>query len=794
MRAIFITLFSYCFAIGLTGQADYNLTFVGQKTYTQDLNDVWGWKSSSGTEYALVGTTTGTSFVSLATVATPTEVQFISGAQSIWRDLKTFGNYCYVTCDQGKDGLLIIDLSTLPGSVNYINWRPVLTINGNTDTFNTAHNLYIDENGFCYIAGSNINNGEPFILDLNSNPWNPTLVGFTPNVYAHDVYARGDTLWTSDIYAGEFSGYDVSNKAALVLLGSHLTPRTFTHNAWISDNGNTLFTTDEQADAWIGSYDVSDMGNITELDRWRPLETEGTGVIPHNVHVKNDFVIISHYTDGVIVLDGSRPANLVEVGRYDSYTTPGQGFNGCWGVYPFFVSGLIIASDINTGLHVLQPAYQRACWLEGNVTDTLSNAPLANVRVVINTTAVYEDSRINGDYKTGYGIAGSYTVTYSKTGYYSKTLTINLQNGLVNLQNVQLMPMVSFAFSGQVIDADNANAPIANAKVLIESENYTYNAITDAGGNFNIPAMFQDNYSIYAGKWGYKTVLQNSSIDATTTAPILALNRGYRDEFALDLGWTITGNASSGVWERVVSEEILFGGQPATPNSDLGGDIGNKCFVTGANNAGTLSADDVDGGNTILRSPNFNLSTYNDAYLSYYPWFIVVQGTGTPNDSMIVRIYNGSTSAVLATYSNTIFGWRPIQNFKITDYITTSATMWIEVETFDRSPGHVVEAAFDLFEVVDSGLVSAIVTAPIQESQTLFEAFPNPFDNNLSVDIRSEVLLGQNIRLFDKLGRLLLTQKVTTTGKLQLQLPNNLPAGLYSLHLGEKAIKILKTK
>jgi hypothetical protein len=270
------------------------------------------------------------------------------------------------------------------------------------------------------------------------------------------------------------------------------------------------------------------------------------------------------------------------------------------------------------------------------------------------------------------------------------------------------------------------------------------------------------------------------------------LNKGYRDEFALDLGWTVSGNATSGVWERVVSEEILFTGQPATPNEDLSGDIGNKCFITGANNAGSLSADDVDGGNTILRSPNFDLSTYNDAYLSYYPWFIAVQGSGTPNDSLIVRIYNGTTSAVLATYSSSVFGWRPIQNFQISDYITTSATMWVEVETFDRSPGHVVEAAFDLFEVVDSAATVAIVTTPAATEQTLFEVYPNPFDNSLSIDIQSETLLGQNIRLFDKLGRLIFTQKVTATGTVQLQLPSNLPAGLYSLHVGEKVQKLSK--
>ncbi len=117
LLTVFVTI-----TLQLLGQGNFNLNLTGSKTYTQDLNDIWGWKSASGTEYALVGTRTGTSLVSLANPANPTEVQFIAGATSVWRDLKTFGNYCYVTCDQGKDGLLIIDLSTLPNSVNFIKW------------------------------------------------------------------------------------------------------------------------------------------------------------------------------------------------------------------------------------------------------------------------------------------------------------------------------------------------------------------------------------------------------------------------------------------------------------------------------------------------------------------------------------------------------------------------------------------------------------------------------------------------------------------------------------------------
>lgn len=787
MRVLFLFLFS---SIGLllSAQPNYNLNLVGSKSYTQDLNDIWGWRSASGTEYALVGTTTGTSLVSLANPTNPTEVQFIPGAQSIWRDLKTFGNYCYVTCDQGKDGLLIIDLSTLPNSVSFIKWRPVLTVNGDTDTLNTAHNLYIDENGICYIAGSNINEGEPFFLDLNTNPWNPTLVGATPAIYAHDVYARGDTLWTSDIYDGVFSGYNVSNKANPVLLGSHPTPMSFTHNAWISDDGNTLFTTDERANAWIGSYDVSDMNNIKELDRWRPAETEGTGVIPHNVHVLNDFVIISFYTDGIVVIDGQRPANLVEVGKYDTYPQSGTGFFGCWGAYPYFSSGLIAAADINNGLFLFQPNYQRACWLEGNITDSLSSAALSNVTVSIVATPVSDNSAINGDYKTGYGISGTYDVTYTRPGYQSKTISTVLQNGILTVQDVQLIPLTAFSFSGQVVDANNGNVGIPNAVVYLESDFYNHSVTADVNGNFTIPSMFQDNYSIYAGKWGYKTVEISQIISQNSSTPIIPLNRGYRDEFALDLGWTVVSTCVTGAWERAVPELILFNGQAAIPDGDLSFDIGTKCYLTGANNNGSLFADDVDGGITILRSPVMDLSGFIDPYVSYYAHFIDLEGFPNPNDSMIVRISNGTQTTVLSIYNNTVFNWR-YENLRISDYITLTNNMRMEVEVFDKSPGHIVEASFDLFEIVDSGTVS-IITFTDENNQ--FNIYPNPFSTQISVDVYSVELLGSQIRIFDSLGRLVKTQLINEIGPINIQMSHDIAPGLYIVNIAAKSFKIQK--
>lgn len=431
-------LFTFALLSQVALAQNYNLTRLSNLRYNVELNDIWGYQHSNGTEYALVGLTNGVSIVNLSDPAHPVEDLFIPGAQSIWRDLKTWGSYAYVIADEGKDGLLIIDLSN-PNNFTYQFWRPELTVNWDTDTLNAAHNLYIDEAGYCYIAGSNISAGETIILDVHTTPQTPIYRGTTLPLNAHDIYAAGDTLWTSDLRNGSFSVYDVSDRTAPSLLAQQMTPFQFTHNAWISDDRNTLFTTDEVANAWVTAYDVSDVNDIKELDRWRPFETEGQGVIPHNVHVWNDYVIISYYTVGVIILDATRPANLGEVARYDTYPLSDEsGFLGAWGAYPFLPSRLVLVSDINTGLHVLQPNYQRACWLEGVVTELGTGNPIFDVEVKIKTTAVYTHSDLVGTYKTGIARAGTYEVTFSKAGFFPKKVQVTLQNNQVNIQDVVL--------------------------------------------------------------------------------------------------------------------------------------------------------------------------------------------------------------------------------------------------------------------------------------------------------------------------------------------------------------------
>lgn len=419
------------FLFHTAGMAQLNMSLLGKYTYSNDIGSLWGYADGNGNEYALVGAYNGLSIVNVTVPTNPVQVQFVPTSNSYWHEVKTWSHYAYVVNETGG-GLLIVDLSNLPNAVSYVNWT------GGSLGLSTGHTLFIDEEGIAYINGSDVGVGGVLFLDLNTNPMNPSHIGTYSNGYVHDCFARNDTMWTAQIYSGQFKVVNVANKAAPVVLASQSTPGNFTHNTALSDNGKYLFTTDEVSNSYITSYNVSNLGNISEADRFQA--NPGTSSIAHNVHVKGNFLVNGYYRDGVIITDARDPTNLIKVGSYDTSPFSGSGYNGCWDTYPYLPSGNIIAADIEEGLFVLGVNYVSAALLSGKVTDYSGGASLNGVSVSIvdaSNTAVTTD--LSGNYKTGYATAGTYSVTFSKSGYHTKTIPgVSLTNGGHTVLNTSL--------------------------------------------------------------------------------------------------------------------------------------------------------------------------------------------------------------------------------------------------------------------------------------------------------------------------------------------------------------------
>jgi|GEM_PF-571042 len=443
MRHIYLFALLTLNALQVTAQ---NVNLDHRSTYTftgQTLSNIWGY-SAGGEEYALVGAQNGLTILKVTDPTNPVFIVQIPATSSSWREVKTYQNFAYVVSEHGANGCQIINLTNLPGSnLSWHNYNG----DGAATGLTKAHALQVDEvKGYLYLFGSNLFSGKALCFNLNADPYNPTYAGkYDGAGYVHDGYANNDILYPAHIYAGTFAVVDMSNKSAPVTLGSATTPDAFTHNTWLS--GSTIFTTDEKSNSYLASYNVTDPGNMPLLDKIQM--NPGSGSIVHNTYIHNNYAVTSWYRDGVVVVDVNRPANMVIVGSYDTYPgASGNGFDGCWGVYPYFPSGNIIASNIkaqntsNGEMWVFTPNYVRGCYLEGQVTNATNGQPINSAAVQIMSTSTSDNTTVAGNYKMGQRQSGSYTVRVSKTGFTTQLINnIALTNGVLTTLNVALQPV-----------------------------------------------------------------------------------------------------------------------------------------------------------------------------------------------------------------------------------------------------------------------------------------------------------------------------------------------------------------
>ncbi|MBC8172957.1 MAG: carboxypeptidase regulatory-like domain-containing protein, partial [Chitinophagales bacterium] len=426
-----------------------------------------------------------------------------------------------------------------------------------------------------------------------------------------------------------------------------------------------------------------------------------------------NFLITAWYTNGVIITDITHPDNMIKTGWYDTSPYEGDGFYGSWRVMPFLPSGVLITSDRQDGLFILQPTYVLACYLEGIVTDAVTGAPIfdADITIELSPDAATATS-ITGEYKTGILNAGLYDITFTKAGYEDVTVEdVSFANGVLTELNIEMSYPIYFSLTGLVIDAETG-LPVENAAVLLNHLEENYETASDASGNFTLPEVYEASYSIYCGKWGYQLKADtNMNLDPASEL-IFYLSKGYYDDFTLDYGWdtTITG-AVTGFWKRAEPVGTINLSEQSNPAYDVDNDFADRCFVTGNDPGIGPGSDDIDGGHVALTSPVFNLTDYDDPLLYYSRWFYNGGGDGFPNDTLTIHINNGIENILIDTaYDGTGTESQWIEmSFHVADYIDITSDMSITFSTGDQLPGHLVEAAVDKFYIIDSVLSVPLV-------------------------------------------------------------------------------------
>ncbi len=179
------------------------------------------------------------------------------------------------------------------------------------------------------------------------------------------------------------------------------------------------------------------------------------------------------------------------------------------------------------------------------------------------------------------------------------------------------------------------------------------------------------------------------------------------DDGEIDSGWTLgidSDQATTGIWEQVDPIGTESGGLQVQPEDDhtIEGEI---CFVTGnAEFDGSNAGDnDVDGGNTTLVSPLFDLSGIVQPILSYWRWYTNNAGDSPEQDIWLVQISNNGSDWVNLEETNLSESAWVYKQFLVDQAVEPNSTIQFRFIAEDLGDGSLVEAAVDDL-VIRSGL------------------------------------------------------------------------------------------
>ncbi|MEM7803039.1 MAG: choice-of-anchor B family protein, partial [Chloroflexota bacterium] len=343
------------------------------------LNDIWGWTDpETGAEIVIIGAELGTVFVD---ISNPSEPIFLgqlpntsTARRSFWKDVKTYQNYAYVVADfAGQFGMQVFDLTKLRGEGTA---PQTFSADFVYDQFGSAHNIMINaDTGFAYAvgvsSGQEICNMGMHVVDLNSNPLEPTFAGCVDeDGYVHDtqcvVYFGPDALYQGREICFNFNEddlviVDVTEKDSPVQLSkvTYVGAR-YTHQGWLTPDQSYLLLddeSDERAD-FINTttylWDVTDLTAPQQIG----LHRASTRASDHNQYERWGYTFQANYQAGLRILDLARidEGELTEVAYFDTFPTgDASNYNGAWSSYPYFESGIVAVSGIEQGLFLLRP-------------------------------------------------------------------------------------------------------------------------------------------------------------------------------------------------------------------------------------------------------------------------------------------------------------------------------------------------------------------------------------------------------------------------------------------------------
>ena len=355
---------------------------IGGKRGVQ-LSDIWGYDDPvSGKAIAIVGRVDGTSFVDITDASHPVylgDLPKTAGARgSFWREIKTYKHYAFIVSDgSGNHGMQVFDLDKLRG----VKTPQTFSADVTYMDAHSVHDIVADTvSGFMYLTGSNAGGemcgGGLHMVDVR-DPLHPKFAG----CFSDPQTGRQGTGYTHDaqcvVYHGPTTKYqgrqiclgwnethlsiaDVTDKAHPVAISRATYPNVgYAHQGWLTDDHRYAYE-DDELDEISGLvdgtrtliWDVSDLDNPVLAGQY----ISKNKATDHNLWLVGNTMYQSNYVSGLRVLDITDRLHPKEVGYFDTHPVgPDEpGFEGTWGNYPFFKSGVVAVSSMQEGLFILK--------------------------------------------------------------------------------------------------------------------------------------------------------------------------------------------------------------------------------------------------------------------------------------------------------------------------------------------------------------------------------------------------------------------------------------------------------
>ncbi|WP_412070471.1 choice-of-anchor B family protein [Rubrivirga sp. IMCC43871] len=358
---------------------------------TDQLNDIWGWTDpQTGKEYALVGLADGTEFIDISNPSMPVMLGKLptQTVSTVWRDIKVYQDHAFIVSEARDHGMQIFDLTRLRGLTSD---QGTFEADAHYDQVTNVHNIVINEDsGYAYAVGSGSRGddlpaecGAPGFHVINiQDPKNPEFVNCFSDAakdvgpvsapgYTHDAqcinYDGPDEDYVgSEICVGSnedvVTFFDVTDKMNVRVISMAAYPQdAYTHQGWFTEDRRAFMANDEldETNGFVSTQRTM-LFNVENLDEpeFIGIYDSGLTTIDHNLYVVGTLSFQSNYHSGLRIIDHSDVlnGNLTEVGYFDTYPDATEiSFGGQWSNYPYFESGLVVASDSNTGFFVLRP-------------------------------------------------------------------------------------------------------------------------------------------------------------------------------------------------------------------------------------------------------------------------------------------------------------------------------------------------------------------------------------------------------------------------------------------------------